>query len=163
MKLRLSALREGANALDETLAPGELGLDEEEFIEPVRVAGEVINDPAMIDVRLHIETEAEAVCDRCAVDFKRPIRTDHRVMIMRRDAEDMDEEEAEGLLFVGEDENEVDLTQEIVDAVMLDRPMKILCRTACKGLCPICYTDWNEETCEHYAEHGPEASGVDND
>lgn len=103
--------------------------------------------PGMLDVRLHIEAAVASVCDRCAVEFDRSIALDTRVMVLRRDAEDMDEEESEGLLFIGERSTEVDLSDEIAQTVLLSEPIQVLCREDCKGLCPYCYVDLNEETC----------------
>lgn len=153
MKLRLPALREGVNQVEETLDPGELGLDSDVFREPLLVSAEIDLAETQLDVRLHIETKGHYTCDRCAVEFDRPFEVDDRVLVLRRDAADVEEEEAEGLLFVGHRGNEVDLTEEIVEAVLLDVPLRTLHSDDCKGLCPICYTDWNEELCEHYEQY----------
>jgi uncharacterized protein len=45
-------------------------------------------------------------------------------------------------------ENEFDLTEITKEQVMLNTPMKPLCRESCKGICPVCGTDLNEKTCE---------------
>ena len=153
MKLRLPSLREGRNAVEETLEPGELGLEADVFHESVRIAGTVDMDETKLDVQLDIQTEGHYVCDRCAIEFDRPFDVSTRLIVLRRDPHDRDEEEADGLLFIGTRGTEVDLSDDIVDAILLDVPLKALCKPDCKGLCPVCYADWNEETCEHYDQY----------
>ncbi len=147
MMIRIPALKEGLNQLEESVSPEKLGLEDRGYHDPLRVTGEIDHQPGMLDVRLHIETVAASVCDRCAVAFDRVVAQDTRVMVLRRDAEDADEEESEGLIFIGERSTEVDLSEEIAEAVLLAEPLQVLCREDCKGLCPYCYVDLNEETC----------------
>lgn len=153
MKLRLPALKEGVNRVEETLNPAELGLDSDVFHDPVVVTGEADLSETRVDVHLHIETQGHFTCDRCAVEFDRPFRVEDRVLVMLRDAADVEEEEAEGLLFIGTHGSEVDLSEVVAEAVLLDVPLRKLHSEDCKGLCPICYTDWNEELCEHYEQY----------
>ena len=60
-------------------------------------------------------------------------------------------------MFIGTRGTEVDLSDDVADAILLDVPLKTLCKPDCKGLCPVCYTDWNEETCEHYEQYSHNA------
>ena len=127
---------------------------------PVVVVGTVNMDETKLDVRLRAETEGHYVCDRCAVEFDRPFSVDLRLLVLRRDPYDIDEEEALDLLFLGTNGVEVDLSEEIADALLLDVPLQILHDSECKGLCPICYVDWNEETCEHYSQYAKKNSSA---
>ncbi len=45
------------------------------------------------------------------------------------------------------DGEELDITEDIRDMVILSLPMKPLCSDTCKGLCPKCGTNLNEEKC----------------
>jgi uncharacterized protein len=47
-----------------------------------------------------------------------------------------------------------DLSSWARDAVVLDLPDKILCKSECAGLCPVCGKDLNVEPHEHEAEAG---------
>ncbi|MFH0883462.1 MAG: DUF177 domain-containing protein [bacterium] len=160
MKLRLPSLREGRNRVEERLDPGVLGLEADVFHQPVRILGTADMDDAKVDVQLEISTQVHFVCDRCAVEFDRPFDVSARVIVLRRDAHDSGEEESDGLLFIGTQGSEADLSDDIVDAILLNVPLKTLCKPDCKGLCPVCYVDWNEEACEHY-DHYPH--DVEND
>jgi len=41
----------------------------------------------------------------------------------------------------------IDLDTDIREEIILDYPLKTLCRTDCKGLCPKCGSDLNEAQC----------------
>lgn len=47
---------------------------------------------------------------------------------------------------------EVDLTELVRDAVLLELPLAPLCRADCAGLCPTCGVDLNESGCECVVE-----------
>lgn len=46
------------------------------------------------------------------------------------------------------DEGMIDLNVLVNDAVLLSLPIKRLCRTECRGICPYCGTDLNVSTCD---------------
>lgn len=45
------------------------------------------------------------------------------------------------------DGSEIDLTQLVIDAIVLDLPSRLLCKPDCQGLCPVCGTDRNKNQC----------------
>ena len=56
----------------------------------------------------------------------------------------------ESNLFVPEDGN-IDLSPVIREYLMLEYPIKPLCKADCQGLCIICGENLNVSTCEHQA------------
>jgi len=56
----------------------------------------------------------------------------------------------ESNLYVPEDGN-VDLSPVIREYLMLENPIKPLCRPDCQGLCIVCGENLNTSTCEHQA------------
>jgi len=44
-------------------------------------------------------------------------------------------------------DDEVDLEDLVHDAVLLELPIAPVCHEACRGLCPLCGTNWNERPC----------------
>jgi uncharacterized protein len=52
----------------------------------------------------------------------------------------------EDALTVGEDVH-IDLAPLVRENMLLSKPMRILCRKDCKGLCPNCGQNWNEGPC----------------
>ena len=50
------------------------------------------------------------------------------------------------------DDNTVDLTDALFSALLMETPYVVLCREDCKGLCPVCGANLNEEDCGHAAQ-----------
>lgn len=55
------------------------------------------------------------------------------------------------LLVVGED-GFLDLGPLVREAMLLEIPIRAMCRPDCKGLCPVCGANRNEEACQHPEE-----------
>lgn len=147
MIIRIASLHLGTNTVEESIDPAGIGLDKSTFSHPVEVTGEIENIGGMLDVQLHLSTEGDFICDRCAVEFARSFEVDMRSLVMMRDPHSLEERETEGLIFIGEKGVEADLSQEILDALYLDIPMVVHCRPGCRGLCPRCGADLNEGPC----------------
>ena len=45
-------------------------------------------------------------------------------------------------------EIELDISTDVRDAVMISMPMRMLCDDDCKGLCPSCGVNLNNESCD---------------
>jgi len=90
-----------------------------------------------------------ADCDRCLEPYTGVLEVkfnDHFVSKPNSSstiAPDSPEEE-ETHYFSGD---EIDLTDVVWDAIKLALPMKRLCSQQCKGLCPQCGTNFNNQTC----------------
>ncbi len=41
----------------------------------------------------------------------------------------------------------IDLREPVMESILLELPVKVLCSEECKGLCPICGADRNVEEC----------------
>ncbi|MFW6010061.1 MAG: YceD family protein [Actinomycetota bacterium] len=50
----------------------------------------------------------------------------------------------------------IDLTTMVRDAVLLDLPVRVLCREDCQGLCPRCGADRNHTDCGHRPGEEPD-------
>jgi uncharacterized protein len=105
-------------------------------------------------------------CDRCA----RPFETDLEIDITRHlspffadpearegDEVELIDEDMEFSFYHGE---EIDLLDILVEEILLALPMRRYCREDCKGLCPRCGVDLNEQTCScrDVAEDSPFAA-----
>jgi uncharacterized protein len=58
-----------------------------------------------------------------------------------------DEGEAD-LIIIKDGEHLVDISEVMRQAVMLAIPLKPLCKEECRGLCPSCGVNLNEESCD---------------
>lgn len=84
-------------------------------------------------------------CDRCLADV--PVTIDLHIEkefpLKAVEPEDGESEEDEGIL----DGTTLDTDQLIFDEVLLNRPLKVLCKEDCKGICPSCGCNLNEKEC----------------
>lgn len=97
----------------------------------------------------------EMPCGRCL----EPQHAEHTVTVAElfqdpRKRED-DEEQDPGYEIV-ESLSVIDLSTMIRDAVLMDLPVRVLCREDCQGLCPVCGTDRNLRDCGHRSEDEPD-------
>jgi len=121
--------------------------------------GQVRLDRRARSVRLqgHVEAELPLVCSRCLGS------------VTGRLAVDLDEEFSLGegppphggelgpedfVSWIGADQR-LDVGEIVRQHLQMAVPMAPLCRSECRGLCPVCGTNWNDLLCEHYrAERG---------
>ena len=96
--------------------------------------------------RLHgrgqIRGSARAHCHRCLGACERPVETEFG-FVLQRGGTCADEE----ILVVAETLDEFDVTPFVREAVILEEPMRVLCRSDCLGLCAQCGQDQNAAPC----------------
>ncbi len=82
-------------------------------------------------------------CVRCLTSFSQSLKTEFTELyaFSRNSITDSG-------LILPEDAH-IDLTPLIREYLLLEVPMSPLCRTDCKGLCPICGENLNDATCNH--------------
>ena len=51
-------------------------------------------------------------------------------------------------MIIDAENDQVDLTLPVRQALMLEVPMKPLCSEECRGLCSSCGVNWNREICD---------------
>ncbi len=89
-------------------------------------------------------------CSRCLIEFQRDLELS--VDLTYLPIEEMSTEE---IHEIGRDESEIgyykddeiDITDVVKEQLLLNLPMKPLCSDECKGLCPVCGTDLNLQSC----------------
>jgi len=103
-----------------------------------------------IDVEGSVSFVCYLECSRCLKRYK----TNHteRITVYYRKAgavpacREVELTKVDALTY-SYDDNVVDLTSSIRDAILLFVPMKPLCSPECKGLCPVCGMDLNQGKC----------------
>ena len=90
-----------------------------------------------INVTGYLQANLSALCMRCLnpADFAVNVAVSE---VFARAASD------EHYLIEG---HEINLDKAVLDNLVLNMPMHILCKESCKGLCPHCGTDLNNKTC----------------
>ena len=82
-------------------------------------------------------------CVRCLVEFQQPLHTEFSELY----AFNSRSVSESGLILP--DDGNIDLAPLVNEYMLLEIPIRPLCRPDCKGLCIICGADLNTETCEH--------------
>lgn len=92
-----------------------------------------------------VRASVTGACDRCLEPAQFDVAGELQEYYLFHEPEGADEDDDYELL--GED-RKIDLAEPISDAVVMDTPFVVLCRPDCRGLCPICGANLNEETCD---------------
>ena len=119
---------------------------DDRFINEIQITSIVERRDKDIFVKNHVRTIAKFVCDNCLVDFSR-ILEDEYTIIYTWDPEAFDFED-ENFVLLYAHTREIDLKHGVRDSLLLATPMKVVCSAECKGLCPTCGVNLNEETCQ---------------
>jgi uncharacterized protein len=121
-----------------------------------RIKGSLVfsNTGRTIDVRGKARTAVELECSRCLTSYRLPV-----VLAIEEELplegqpwaseevqaeEELPEEEKEPL-FV---DNVLDLGEYLRQSILVNVPIKPLCKQTCKGLCPHCGANLNDGPCE---------------
>ena len=133
-------------------APGALDLrvGDVRQLEPleVRASAELVEGQIRVWGTLH--TRLEMVCARClepvGEEISREFDLYHRPMsdITREEEVHLKDEDTEIAFFKGEG---LFLADVLAEQVHLALPMKVICRSDCRGLCPHCGASLNNEEC----------------
>jgi uncharacterized protein len=101
-----------------------------------------------------VATAAEAPCCRCLEMTDLPVRASFRYTFCPPPDQPQEEWElnAEDLELAYYEEDTIDLDRLIFEQIMLQLPIKPLCRETCKGLCPHCGTNMNTDSCDCQTE-----------
>lgn len=121
----------------ESLAPGE---DMQHFRGAIRVDGTVMNTGSALRVSGTLAASRIFVCDRCLADGERSVALD-----FSEDYAKTPGETDEAVLYDGES---IVLDDLVRDTLLVAEPLRELCKSDCKGLCPICGQNLNEGTCD---------------
>jgi uncharacterized protein len=104
----------------------------------------------------HLRGTLETSCGRCLEGARVPV--DASLVVTFVPADEDDEELADDPDFVGFAGNEIDLSDELRDEILLAMPLKPLCKDDCQGLCPVCGGNRNVAPCTCETEQRQVAS-----
>jgi uncharacterized protein len=102
----------------------------------------------------NLRTEVEMDCSRCLEAARLPISAPFKYILTPAQAEHPEEQElnAEDLDFIYYQDDLIDLDPLVAEQILLQIPMKVLCREDCRGLCPHCGISLNQHSCQCHAE-----------
>lgn len=122
-----------------------------EVVDPVSLAFDIDKDKQQFRLVGSVRTTLQLPCSRCLESFTQPVDTDFDLRYQPHAAnsgEGEKEIEEDDLTTAFYQNDQIDLGQLLREQFYLSVPMKPLCRVDCRGLCPVCGTNLNRETCD---------------
>jgi uncharacterized protein len=133
-------------------APGSIdyGLSEVKQSEPLEVNATAELLEGQIRVTGELQTRIEMVCARCLEPVIEEVHRDFDLFYQPllkgtpNDVERLKDDDTEIGFFEGEG---LFLADVLKEQVLLSLPMKVICQSDCRGLCPHCGANLNQEQC----------------
>lgn len=148
----ISRSREAFIAIETEIGPDELVFSALDYrlVEPLVFQGQLqAAGDGVLTLVGRLTTVYEGICARCLVLVRNlldvPVREVFRPVAMTDDGETEDSYRYEGFA--------VDIMPAIRDNLVLALPQRLICREECRGLCPDCGGNLNEQAC-HCADSG---------
>lgn len=132
MKININNIPLEGLTVEEKVSPSafDLETDSVKFSGPIKIRAEVYKITNAVTVNLSLNGSILLNCSRCLREFNVALKK-----ILRLNYQ------------VDKSEPIIDLDQDIKEEIILDYPIKPLCNPDCKGLCPKCGQNLNEEKC----------------
>jgi uncharacterized protein len=154
VRIELDKLEGSSAKFEHTYEAEELVLDDEHvrLIEPPQVTARINRSGHEVRLKGRIATRAEIDCDRCLKQVSLPVEAPFDVTyVPAEDYAETDvaaELQAEDMAVSVYEDNAIDVDDLVREQVLLALPTRALCLEDCKGLCPVCGANRNENPCE---------------
>lgn len=97
--------------------------DHHEFIDNnLKVKVELLKDSRLITLIVGVEGSIDVECDRCLDTLTIPIKLEETFFVKEEKIGNIDEDES--MIYVSKDDNEIDLSTQVFDIVVLSLPMR---------------------------------------
>ena len=133
MKIKINDIPKEGLTIEERKDASELDLtrDDLKFVTPVTLSVFINRDKDEAYAHVTASGKIEAVCSRClgsyGIDFEKDFDFSYDL----------------------KGKTTLDLTDDIRSEIILEYPIKPLCKAGCKGLCQVCGKNLNEGNCAH--------------
>jgi uncharacterized protein len=139
--------------VSETYASGALDYHGTDFRQAAPLKVDAVAELVGSEVRIRgrLGTRLEAYCDRCLGSVAIPVEEEFDLCyrpvstIAREEEVELPEDELEVGFLSGDG---IELADVVTEQVILSVPMKLVCQTDCRGLCPVCGANLNVEKCD---------------
>lgn len=148
--IRTADLNEGWNRFQFTIPAADLAIEEMKLVKPVEVAVEVQKSGEKLFVTGTVVFEAEFSCAWCAKRFSKTFEERFEQEYQRFGSEasepalELKTSEFNREFCEGET---ADILPLVRDTILLAAPLAPICRDGCKGICPACGINRNENEC----------------
>jgi uncharacterized protein len=108
------------------------------FNGPVSVTGCVEKDGDLFSVTGDINARVILACSRCLGSVIYPVKA-----TFKQEYPEPGTEEEKPAAYRGR----IDLEEPVIASILLELPIKVVCKEECRGLCPVCGLDRNIKEC----------------
>ncbi len=123
------------------------------FAQPVKIETILTNCGSEILVEGCLSTVLLLSCSRCLEPFLYPLKVEFKLELRNVDRlhrpsdVEAEAEETDEIRYFCEDDVYIDITQDVEELILVNLPMKPLCREDCLGICPRCGVNLNQKKC----------------
>ena len=149
--LNLNKIRSAQERFEQVYQPGQFGADPDfTVVAPVSLAFDIFKDKQQFRLVGGVQTTLELPCGRCLEPYTAPVdqafdlRYHPRTLNTGEGERELEDDDLTTAFY---ENDEIDLGHLMQEQFYLSLPMKPLCRDDCKGLCVVCGTNLNLETC----------------
>lgn len=114
----------------------------------VEVKLHLLKDKDGYVITVSLNTTINMSCDRCLTIFPQKFEFTDSVLFTKKLPKHQELSEEDLYSEYLEDEEKFNLNDFIREEILVNTPMKVLCKEDCKGLCPYCGIDKNQESCD---------------
>jgi uncharacterized protein len=145
----LRGLDEGGNTLTFEESPEELHIEDSdlELVGPIRSEVNVYKLGESLSATGHSHFRLRQACVRCLEPFEEDLSAEYTFVLQKGRPNSFSGDEDETLIWLDDEGDQVDLGAEAKDYLLLEIPVKPLCREDCAGLCAVCGANLNQESC----------------
>jgi len=152
MQLRLSDVPSEGLTLDDQCDPALIGpLDEARLVEPISLHLVITPQGDRYAVEGTVTAHVEVDCSRCLAPTRFTVRAPYRIEALplagqsgAEGGRGLERGELDVIFYAGD---VLDLADLVREQIVLNVPMRALCREECLGLCPDCRANRNEGPC----------------
>jgi uncharacterized protein len=147
MKIPILHLSDGIHQFEQTVNSESLNFSRSDvYPYPLEIKAEVNKFEKNILCKVYLKTVAHYTCDRCLEPFDNPLEFNFELLF--RSGKDKLETDEEDVVNLPAETVEVDLTERVIENLILEIPMKAICKDDCKGICSGCGANLNLEACQ---------------
>ena len=148
MRIAAEDIREGVSTLEFACGPEEIGLEAENirFIGPVVAKLRLFKQIDKVFVKAELTVSIELGCARCLKPVEVILRgaSENQYRPLPKTAKETLDDIGIGY-YSGDN---IDFSEDFRESILLELPSKVLCSENCRGLCPSCGENLNEERCD---------------
>lgn len=110
------------------------------FISPITVKGSISSHASSVELVADINYDFSMPCNRCMEEFSSHKTLTVKHLLVKKLCDAYDDRYVEV-------EDELDLEELIYSDIILDLPIKYICKDDCRGICPQCGANLNIDNC----------------